>query len=79
MSPELDTDTSRHHLTLPAGGKANYSSLQRHSSSNIDYDNVENCQPVTTNGNSELTRPGRSRTLGDGLGEPKIIIFLAAG
>merc|ERR1712013_151665 len=50
----------------PTGQKANYSSLQRHSSGNIDYDNVENC---TSNGNAEFGRGSRSRTLGDGLDE----------
>ena len=48
------------------GQKVNYNSLQRHSSGNIDYDNVENC---TSNGNGEFGRGCRSRTLGDGLGK----------
>eukprot|EP00090_Calanus_glacialis_P043179 TRINITY_DN7639_c0_g1_i2.p1 TRINITY_DN7639_c0_g1~~TRINITY_DN7639_c0_g1_i2.p1 ORF type:complete len:2132 (+),score=281.42 TRINITY_DN7639_c0_g1_i2:95-6490(+) len=48
------------------GQKVNYNSLQRHSSGNIDYDNVENC---TSNGNGEFGRGCRSRTLGDGLDE----------
>jgi len=44
----------------------NYNSLQRHSSGNIDYDNVENC---ASNGNGDFGRSSRSRTLGDGLDE----------
>ena len=50
-----------------SGARATYNSLQRHSSGgNLDYDNVENCSgpALATNG-----RCGRSRTLGDGLGE----------
>ena len=50
-----------------SGARTTYNSLQRHSSGgNLDYDNVENCSgpALATNG-----RCGRSRTLGDGLGE----------
>ena len=51
-----------------SGARATYNSLQRHSSGgNLDYDNVENCgdrAALASNG-----RCGRSRTLGDGLGE----------
>ena len=49
------------------GQKVNYNSLQRHSSGNIDYDNVENC--TSNGGNGDFGRSSRSRTLGDGLGE----------
>ena len=50
----------------PAGPKQTYNSLQRHSSGNIDYNNVENCASSV---NGEFARSSRSRTLGDGLGK----------
>lgn len=50
-----------------------YNSLQRHSSGNMDYDNVENC--VTTNGRDlGLARTGRP--LGDGLGGSFVIFHI---
>merc|ERR1719336_415859 len=59
-----------------SGQKVAYNSLQRHSSGNMDYDNVENCVPLkydsangrerrdTASGNQRTSRP-----LGDGLDE----------
>ena len=51
-----------------------FNSLQRHSSGNIDYDNVEKCGNPELSGNKGAS-PGshhvraRSRTMGDGIGE----------
>lgn len=60
---------------LPQGGgppvgippKPGYNSLQRHSSTHLDYDNVESCgsQGPQNNGSQRA----RSRTLGDGMGK----------
>ena len=52
--------------------KPGYNSLQRHSSTHLDYDNVENCQGGQGGGNmaqNNGAQRARSRTLGDGMGK----------
>ena len=49
--------------------KPGYNSLQRHSSTHLDYDNVENCGSQAPQNNG--SQRARSRTLGDGMGRNK--------